>query len=293
MNFLQSIISENGVGSTKRTAVMWTAIPIWTFVNIMVFATKLMPEHRATLMFYDFMFMLGGLGIISLEKIFNKDKITTTGAEVAPEKEVTIVNGSNGVASSPLVVVFIALCGLTLASCSRKVAVNKSTEHTTTDVQLHTVDTTKSSATVVSTVQSFYGDTLQGSMFLTNDTTTGLPLYDSVQSGGIKFKIALQKTLGGYKGLYSIIAKPVSTLTTYQATNILQQGKEKDSTGSTDTAITTKTKTVQAPAFTFGKLVTIVVILSVVVMLCIAFKPKIYQAFGWVIHKITGNGNHT
>ena len=66
---IKQIFQDNtGQGSSKRLIVLWTGIPIWTFINLMAFLTEGMKEERSTLILYDFLMIVGGLGIVLGEK---------------------------------------------------------------------------------------------------------------------------------------------------------------------------------------------------------------------------------
>jgi hypothetical protein len=67
--FIKSLFSDiDNMSSSKRAILLWTGIPIWTFIHIVVFLTAIMSEERATLIMYDFFLIVGALGIVLSEK---------------------------------------------------------------------------------------------------------------------------------------------------------------------------------------------------------------------------------
>jgi len=287
MKFLKSILSEaDGTGSTKRTAVMWTAIVLWTYIHYNVFGTQMMKDLRAQLMWYDFFFMLGGLGIISAEKILNKNTIPVK--EDKPDTEVTLTTGSPGT-SSLTAILLVALTACLITGCSRKVAITKSVEHSRIDSLVHTVDTTKTTATNTSTITSYYGGNLQGDLYVSPDTVVNAPvIYDSVEGGGIKLQIALVKEGSGYKAFYKVASTPVTTTQTTTSTATVDNGKTTDIKLTKQDDKTIKTKQVKAPQFGFGKFIIIAVIICAMLTLWYFFGGKVELFIGAIIHRIKG-----
>ena len=72
--FVKSLFSDvDNMVSSKRMILLWTGLPIWTFVNIMVFVKEIMKEERSTVIMYDFFLIIGGLGIVLSEKFSNRN----------------------------------------------------------------------------------------------------------------------------------------------------------------------------------------------------------------------------
>ena len=273
--FLQSILSEaDGTGSTKRTAVLWTAIPIWTFINIMAFATNIMKELRPTLMFYDFAFMVSGLGIIALEKIFTKPTILPGEEGAAPAHEqASNITAASGAAPSLPILLLIAVSACLFTGCARKVALNKTSETDTRQLTAKTVDTSKSTYSITQTQQAYYGGIVNGTLFFadpTNNTTTntptnavtpaqnvggGLPKTDSIEANGIKIKVALLPVLGGFKARITAIETPVSVTNTTTQTGTMQKGVTQTNAETDKKTVVTKAKTTETKGLPWGWLI--------------------------------------
>jgi hypothetical protein len=85
-DFIKSIFSDiDNMASSKRLILLWTGIPIWTFIHIVVFLTKIMAEERATLIMYDFFLIVGALGIVLSEKFTPRNPNSPSNKEIPKE----------------------------------------------------------------------------------------------------------------------------------------------------------------------------------------------------------------
>jgi hypothetical protein len=86
--FIKSLFSDiDNMASSKRLILLWTGIPIWTFVHIVVFLTAMMTEERATLIMYDFFLIVGALGIVLSEKFAPRNPNSSSNKEIPKDNE--------------------------------------------------------------------------------------------------------------------------------------------------------------------------------------------------------------
>jgi hypothetical protein len=71
-NFIKAGLSDNGSISSKRGVLWYTAIVIWTFINVSVFLSPTMDKERDSLIFYNFWIIVSGTGMVLGEKFINR-----------------------------------------------------------------------------------------------------------------------------------------------------------------------------------------------------------------------------
>lgn len=104
---------------------------------------------------------------------------------------------------------------LSLISCrtAKTVATSTSYESTKQDSSYKLVDTSKSQVVHITEEQKNYSDTLSGSLQFT-DEEIAVHASDSMESGGIKVKVEVEKTSTGIKTKITAVAKPVEVTST-------------------------------------------------------------------------------
>jgi hypothetical protein len=119
---------------------------------------------------------------------------------------------------------------LVLASCSRKVHLNKSTKTYAHDSSATTIDTGKTVTHTNTENTVRFGDTLKGSIQIIThspsevfDTAGAMPaVEDTIESNGIKVKTSVTKNKNGYRVAFTAIAKPVEVVSK-ASTEVVEQ----------------------------------------------------------------------
>lgn len=132
---------------------------------------------------------------------------------------------------------------LAAVSCSRKVVVASSHTTLSQDSTVKAIDTSKISAIEQTQQVVDYGDTLNGSLFIPNDTT--LVFVDSIESKGVKVSLVVVPTKGGFKARLNAVAKPKSVTNTNTKSTTEAKGKSSEATNNKDLEKNDKNKQVE------------------------------------------------
>lgn len=151
---------------------------------------------------------------------------------------------------------------LAVIGCNRKVHQNKTIDTLTKDSTATVIDTTKKAVSTQQSETTYYGDTLTGNLYFPvpdtinedeynpYDTATHIiripyqnSIYvDSLESNGIKIKVGIIPTKGGFKAHINAVSKPKETVKTTNTNAIEQRGLVQNTTNKTDQSHTAKAK---------------------------------------------------
>lgn len=174
---------------------------------------------------------------------------------------------------------------IALASCSTSKGVHKLSESISEKNNAASIlkDNSATTTTITGQQTTLYGDTLNGSLSFTSEQAAQIESnsIDSMESNGVKVKVAIIPFKGGFKTKIQAIAKPQKGQNNYSITKTDQKAVENSNRSSNNKVVSVTEREVEKKSYSMG-------VLWIIIVTAIFFFINQHKKFIWqnVIQKI-------